>query len=213
MRFTFQLAFVNHLDVKRKYRFSIDSAETRDTWCEALSRNISLSQSQRSGRDKNSSVMPGPVWCAAEDAALRTLQDAFIAEEKDSQADTSATLSPFGLGSGKPFSPPSSLRKPKIVRQITGRRISVAKIMMPLQKGEGDPAGDDDNMQGIDEEPTLPEKAQTGKDIVLVCRQNSILPLVLGLLHAGMDAVASEPNTTEFGLFDTDFNRETTPVI
>jgi hypothetical protein len=187
MKHTFQVAFVNHLGVKRKYCFSLEDAESRDTWCTALSTHIERTQHENAPR-RTSDLMPAPLRAAARSIALRVLQDSLIAVAEDHEGHSGKVEAPIFPGSGAAptsFSPTSSLKKPKIVRQMTGRRVSVAKIM---QESHGNMLGTGSDLPPVDEAelPEMPANAQKGKDIVLICRQNSILDIVLGLLrHAG----------------------------
>ncbi len=179
MQHTFQVAFVNHLGVKRKYCFSLEDAESRDTWVTALSTYIQHTRAEMSSLATTRGLMSPRLRSSARTIALQILQDALISDKKETEEAIKPTppTSTWGLSN---FSPPPSIKKPKIVRERTGRRVSVAKMMQESTPTEpGFPIAEE-------EEPEIPNNTQKGKDIVLICRQNSILTIVLGLLNAAV---------------------------
>jgi hypothetical protein len=132
MAHTFQLAFVNHVGVKRKYCFSVDDAETRKRWGQVLSSQIKRSEGKR--------------LRAAETVALQVLRDALIGKEDARRGRSNSVSAAFSHELG-----------------------STTHVSSDKDSGLLD--------------------VQTGKELVLLCRQNSLLPLVLSFLQSGVNVV------------------------
>ena len=150
------VAFSNHLGVKRKYCFSVTDPALRAKWGNLLPRQVALTRQHFALIPDSPTSRPRQ---AAEAVALHVLRDALIPPPEDPKL------------------------KPRIER--TGS-VSIAYEAMvngeeaslgPLQATK--PGNPSDGVDGMVE-------VQTGKELVLVCRQNSLLPGMLELLQAGM---------------------------
>lgn len=81
MQHTFQISFINHLEVKRKYMFSTLSAEVRMEWLEVARERIEVmnknAATTKTGEEERTKGMR-----AAEMVAIQVLRDALIAPEE-----------------------------------------------------------------------------------------------------------------------------------
>ncbi|CAK9785052.1 hypothetical protein CC85DRAFT_262974 [Cutaneotrichosporon oleaginosum] len=169
MRNTFHVAFPSHLGGKRKYCFSVPDATLRAKWGTTLNRQIWLActkkQQQTSGAAAK--VTEGRAHRAAEAVALQVLRDALMPHENCGE---DADASPH---SNTPSSIPARvLRQGSISAAYS--KLAPDEADLPLQPTRGHHAG----LSGLGD-------LQTGKEIVLLCRQNSLLPSVLELLQKG----------------------------
>lgn len=163
MQHTFQVSFISHLGLKRKYCFSVADASTRTKWGNMLQKQISATTSSKrvtitDTRDK--------IRLAAEVVSLQVLRDALIPPESKLEENNRSLDRP----AGPPRMGSISLTYP----MNQGRAESE---LGPLVPGRPGPRGDAEN--GMVE-------CKNGKELVLLCRQNSLLPGVLELLQAGL---------------------------
>lgn len=159
MKHTFNLTFGNHLGRDRKYCFSVPDAELRTKWGVLLPRQTALMRQKKS---IPTSSMQQKVRVAAERAGLLVLRDALI--------------------------PPLSINpRHGEDRGRTDRSGSVS-VVYPKNSQVGREKGDQAKVEGTRiEGPHGFMEETTGKEVVLVCRQNSLLPVVLELLQAGVE--------------------------
>ena len=160
MRNTFHVSFISHNGLRRKYCFSVAEPETKARWGALLRRQIAAT---RSARSETIETAQQRIRQAAEAVSLTVLRDATIApDEKES-------------------------RNPNVSRVVRAGSVSVAydeqagkneKALGPLQAGKA--GGVSARLDGMME-------LQTGKELVLLCRQNSLLPGLLELLQAGIE--------------------------
>lgn len=206
MQHTFQISFVNHLDVKRKYMFSTLDYEVRNTWTKLLRERI-----------ESSLFKPAPIsreLLAGEMVAVQVLRDALIVAEDippltsfaapQSRHNTAAPR--FGT-SGALL--PLLMAAPRSARLGTGmsarsgfgivRSNSISKTYAAgIGKVENDlipvtsialngRKGSQSLVRGLTNKDDGSESlAKTGEELTLITEQNSLLPLVLSFLRAGV---------------------------
>lgn len=188
MRHTFQVSFTNHIGNKRKYMFSVDDEDTKTEWLTSLSDRVEKTKLAREVMIRKSVILSVKTKLAAEAVALKTLQDSLIAVEEEnshenkrnapilkenkSPGDRKTSVSvrykitPSLGATGQP-----TLAPPVMVRQHShlSQRSQLSQLSHILE--------------GSDTTDTEDSTAQTGKDIVLMCRQNSLLPVILGFFQ------------------------------
>ena len=174
MRHTFHVSFTSHTGSKRKYCFSVQDAAIKSKWGSHLQKQIiaTTNSKQNRGHTKRDKIRQ-----AAEVVSLQVLRDALIPPEEKEEAVPAANRPPARV-------------------QRTGS-VSVA---YPLQQGKaesdlgplvsGRPANRGEKVKSLVD-------VKNGKELVLLCRQNSLLPGVLELLQAGL------PDTKEVGVDGT----------
>ena len=205
MQHTFQISFVNHLEVKRKYMFSTLSQDVRARWTKGLRERI-----------ESCVARPPPATralLAGEMVAVQVLRDALIAPEDPPPLTSFAAPSPRlntaapRFGTAGPLMP--HLAPPRSGRTGTGnsarsaqgilmRSNSVSKTYaagigkveadLIMENGAGRKASTFSTARGgavggVREEENPFAKA--GSEIALITEQNSLLPLVLSFLRAG----------------------------
>lgn len=181
MRNTFHVAFVPHLGAKRKYCFSVPEPSARAKWGAALNRQVWLSsvKKQQQATGPASKTPQGRVQRAAEAVALQVLRDALLSpEDKDKGEDSGGTASPHNHGQASPHSKLSS----SVSRVLRQGSVSVA---YPKATAEEADLGPLQPTRGHHSDGRGMVDLQTGKELVLLCRQNSLLPAVLELLQKG----------------------------
>lgn len=194
MRHTFQVAFVSHMGLKRKYCFSVNDADMRKRWGAKLERQIRATKEAKSKPVVNRQQ---EISRTADLVSLQVLRDALIPPEDRPAPTTKATPAPPPLLRGNS----STIRRelPQLGAPIDGREknrsgsVSVVYAQQALQdeydlgplqatRGAG---GTGDSQSGMME-------VQSGKELVLLCRQNSLLPGLLELLQAGKEGAGFE---------------------
>ena len=168
MKNTFQVGFASHTGVKRKYCFSVGDASMRRKWAMVLQRQINATKTA------HGTVANHPraaVRRAAEVVSLQVLRDALISPDtKDDKA----------------------------ARGILGRTQRSGSVSLALvgangstevnKRDQDETGGDGDDQH---ERPSGMIEVKNGKELVLLCRQNSLLPGVLELLQSGIATPAS----------------------
>lgn len=188
MSHTFQIAFVNHLGVKRKYLFSMGTAEAKFTWVDTLRQRIENSPIEQEGTPRATKV--------AHAVSLQVLRDALIApDEPPPVLANKPSIIP-----GRPgfVTPPGSRGGLKSAAGALQRSNSFSKTYPHgLGKAEADlnterrPSGGQIVIgQGLTPMARRGSKDDTssnkkGSEVVTMVQQNSFLPLVLGLVSAG----------------------------
>ena len=175
MQHTFQFTFVSHLGLKRKYCFSVPDDHTRNKWISLVQRQAK--DTSRSGNTKGMSR----VRLAAEGVALQVLRDALIPTEDKN--DPPPRIS-NGLKSSVQKSSTSGVNGHDAKLATKSLRKGSVSVAYDLSNGESETTERDMNGDG---EAGLLRNAQTGKELVLLCRQNSLLPGLLQLLQAGIE--------------------------
>lgn len=178
MRNTFNVSFVSPTGAKRKYCFSVCDAATKQKWGGALNRQIWLATVKKQQQNGASSTSQLRVQRSAEAVALQVLRDALLAHEDKASEDLSGHASPYGQSASPGSKLPSSIPA-RVLRQGS---VSIAYSKSKAEEADLGPLqptkGHSDSLSGMVE-------LQTGKELVLLCRQNSLLPSVLTLLQRG----------------------------
>ncbi|OCF40196.1 hypothetical protein I317_06021 [Kwoniella heveanensis CBS 569] len=207
MKHTFHVAFANHNGLKRKYCFSVDNLETRRRWGTFLDRHIKMTKAIKS---QSASTVDQKIRQTAEGVSIQVLRDALIPPEDKLALPVPSTSGGPARGNGTsnrlgssalarrdtnvgPDNSPGrggGSRPSTSTDRERGRAGSVSIAyaqhaykdeydLGPLQptRGGGNTSDKQSGMLDI----------QTGKELVLLCRQNSLLPGLLELLHAGKE--------------------------
>lgn len=159
MRHTFHLSFPSPANVKRKYCFSVPDADTKARWASVLQKQIAQTRSRRSRATSE-------VRHVAETVSLQVLRDAVIP-------------------------PDSPATDPKSPDETSGSRTRQGSVSTTYKHTAGREEVDLGPLQPSrvaakgEEAVTGLVEVQTGKELVLLCRQNSLLPGLLELLSAG----------------------------
>ncbi|ORY31383.1 hypothetical protein BCR39DRAFT_558172 [Naematelia encephala] len=173
MKNTFQLAFTSHLGSRRKYCYSVQDEQIRTKWVQALIRQTALTKSAKSASTPSSTDPRAVIRYTAEAVSFQVLCDALIPRSD----------------------PPSKHGETRQPQQRHHRSGSVSKAyahnmgkkeeaLGPLRPSK--PTLTSERKDGLVE-------VNSGKELVLVCRQNSLLPSLLELLQSG---VAESTSTT-----------------
>ena len=182
MTHTFHVAFVSPIGSKRKYCFSMPDEETKRRWGSRLERQM---VAIRSARIQATTVLQ-QIRQAAEGVALQVLRDAVIPRE-DNTSDRPIT---------------KLVRSGSVSLAYPAQGGLNEMDLGPLTASNG--GGSNERLSGMME-------VQTGKELVLLCRQNSLLPGLLELLQAGMgvrDSVTHEEAKTDAkGKMESDRSR------
>ncbi|KAH9944684.1 hypothetical protein B0H21DRAFT_709530 [Amylocystis lapponica] len=201
MRNTFQVAFVNHCGVKRKYMFSVDDPLVRHQWAVAIKRQIDLSL-LHSTNPIGQSITETQSVC--ESLAFKILQDTLISpDEADSYPEpplspidqTLARLNGSHPSRHVPNGSTSSARNgntspspvPGSRRQLNGSKLHTRS------KSRSQVYQEPDYHSAFPEEPSHSQsddvhsdgKLWRGRDLELVCEQNSMIGRVLTYLMGG----------------------------
>lgn len=202
MRHTFHVSFLSHTGLKRKYCFSVADAETRAKWGRLLEKQVALACHIKAESEHKPQTTSEAIRTAAESVSLQVLRDALIPpEEKPNPTTSIPPPTPMGSLNPGPFSfaanastlTAANARKPhprtragsvsKTYAHMAGAGETALGPLQPSKvahKGEGEK--EKEKTSGLME-------LQTGKELVLLCRQNSLLPGLLELLQVGKEAV------------------------
>ncbi|WVQ80725.1 hypothetical protein IAT38_002830 [Cryptococcus sp. DSM 104549] len=199
MRHTFQIAFVSHTGLKRKYCFSVNNAEARHKWGTMLKKQI---QETKAAKSVPVVSQRQRIRQTAEAVSIQVLRDALIPPEQKPEASHALQATGSNMGSTtRPITPlrpgtsgsisaaglrPGTAGAPEAARQRTGS-VSIAYAqhalkeeydLGPLQPTRaGNPSEAASGMVDL----------QTGKELVLLCKQNSLMPGLLELLQSGIE--------------------------
>lgn len=188
MRHTFQLAFVNHLGVKRKYMFSMSDGDMRSSWVDQLVHRVQeRTDEAASATDSTSKI--------AHSVALQVLRDAVLAPE---DANVNSAQRPGSRGAT-----PNSIKQPSHVRSNSfsktyafgsGRAESDLAPTPAAHSHLLRPAMAERSMSQSRFKDSAAEKAmepfaKTGHEVVLASCQNSHIPLLLGFLNHHVNGV------------------------
>ncbi|KAK9898331.1 hypothetical protein P389DRAFT_32306 [Cystobasidium minutum MCA 4210] len=207
MNHTFQIAFVNHLGVKRKYLFSLSNAETKYNWVDTLRTRIENSPVEQPD-------VPRPARLS-DAVSLQVLRDALIAP--DEPAPVLANKVPLHGGRPGFTTPPNSRGKSaangggvgtlqrsssfsktyahglgKAESDLTEQRrpsVTNTSLLAPLSMRRGSR----DDEKSVQQQQQQQQHYKTGHEIVTAVRQNSLLPLVLGFVGAGVEGIDAFP--------------------
>ena len=157
MKHTFQASFTSYTGIQRRYCFSFPDAGTKAKWAAVLPRYISSSVQVNEGRSKD---LQSNIRRSAEVVAMRVLRDALTACN-NSHAET-----------------------PTVNNHR--RQESVSAVYSLTQgKEEGDLGSLVPSTPAVPDTSRAGMELQTGKELVLLVRQNSLLPALLELIQSG----------------------------
>ncbi|KAI0268680.1 hypothetical protein BC834DRAFT_866706 [Gloeopeniophorella convolvens] len=192
MRNTFQVAFVNHEHEKRRYMFSVDDPVMRHNWTVSLKRQIDVASSGQQAQAASSSQF----YRAAEQIAFRVLQETLIpptsGDWDNPRSAFSASTQLFPQARIQPLSPQRGSRVNGSLPATHVRSKSRSQVYHrqgpgKLEQEELDillsPNGDTTDSPETEQEDTLPLEPGVrlwgGKELEMVCQQNSAIVLVL----------------------------------
>ncbi|GAA5909370.1 hypothetical protein JCM5296_007018 [Sporobolomyces johnsonii] len=208
MQHTFQVSFTNHLDVKRKYMFSTMDPSIRTEWLRVARERIAAALS--------TPAPPSQALAAAQAVSVQVLRDVFLPPEEPAQV-SSAAPSPRPNLAAPRFGPPVTPALPPppprtrlgtptragagaLVRSHSVSRLYAAQFQHETdlstdrrqssahaqqQQARAGAAADVARVLAAERKSAF---AKTGHDLVLTTEQNSLLPLVLEFLNAGLEA-------------------------
>ncbi|WWC62483.1 uncharacterized protein I303_105079 [Kwoniella dejecticola CBS 10117] len=193
MKYTFHVSFISHLGVKRKYCFSVNDLETKRRWGKFLSRQIqSTRQSKLSAKNASHADIQAKIRQTAENVSIQVLRDALIPSEhkiqippKDFPEEIKNNRASISSVSVRPRAGSVSIAYPPSMKEEAN-----LGPLIPTKSTNTANAGQN-NAQVKQPQPQQQSglmDVQTGKELVLLCRQNSLLPGLLELLHAGKES-------------------------
>ena len=184
MKHTFQLSFVSHMGVKRKYCFSVPDAGTRSRWAQALHRQINQTRTLRSKQDTNE------LRKVAQLVSLQVLKDALLPHRPSGHTgqDVAHKSSANGDGNGNVNGNGSANGS---VRMRQGSVSTTYRHLVSIEESELGPLQPPSSALSPDGPQSGLVDVQTGKELVLLCRQNSLLPGLLELLTVGREDTSS----------------------
>ncbi|WVQ72844.1 hypothetical protein IAR50_002405 [Cryptococcus sp. DSM 104548] len=201
MRHTFQITFVSHLGLKRKYCFSVNTPEARRKWCTLLERQNKQTKALKAkyeGDAGHGDRVRQAIRRNAEAVSLQVLRDAVIPAEEKRDSVSASGLAPSSIvppasrpataATVRPAATPNSgessgrSRTASISAAYTQYALREEYDLGPLVPTRG---GTGETSHGM-------LQLQTGKELVLLCRQNSLMSGLLELLYAGTEKEVSE---------------------
>jgi hypothetical protein len=219
MQHIFHLTFQNHLGLKRKYLYSFQDADTKANTFDILQQLIERTREAKQ-HWKDTAVMSSASRQLADQISIRVLQSSLIAKGDGLKASGSRKRKkdiPGGTPSRRPSNPASInqetlplARNPAIRQEFMHHDLSPAlehtyKFDDNASIREGTGNNDVEKLATNTNAPPSDTGSHTGKDIVLICRQNSLLPVVLGFLRYGlptevMDTTADVGQDVGYGI-------------
>lgn len=204
MQHIFHLTFQNHLGLKRKYLYSFQDADTKANTFEILQQLIERTREAKQSW-KDTAVMSSASRQLADQISIRVLQSSLIAKGDDLKVSGSRKRRndiPGGTPSRRPSNPASIHQAQPLVRNPALRQEFLHHDISPALEQtyrfddsasirEGGGNHELDKVATATSAPAN-DAAHTGKDIVLICRQNSLLPVVLGFLRYGLPSEVIE---------------------
>ncbi|CDO77634.1 hypothetical protein BN946_scf184946.g28 [Trametes cinnabarina] len=200
MRNTFQVAFVNHTGLKRRYMFSVDDPLIRHQWMVSLKRQIDIATA--AAQQETPPTAPSTSR-ATEALAFKVLQETLISSDEDGSAYAAPypsaidqALARLNGGSRSRSGSLSSSYGGNISAQRRSRPDGAAsharsKSRSQLYRNHG-PGKFESELDEDDHSAELsPPSLSHGRiwsmhDLETVCRQNSSIPYVLAYLRVGL---------------------------
>lgn len=206
MRNTFQMAFTNHVGAKRKYMFSLDDPLMRHQWTVSLKRQIDIASSPAPAEGLGAS---SERHKGNERLAFRVLQETLIGPEfmDTSSRQTNAVnqalarlnssmpphrhgKAPVSAGSPKANGVGSSRIDASVFHVRSKSRSKVyhrhgpGKMELELSDNTDFSNDDEPYFRGSSTEPQRLEcRVWNGRDLQMICRQNSSIPSALAYLQ------------------------------
>ncbi|KAH9940420.1 uncharacterized protein BXZ73DRAFT_98856 [Epithele typhae] len=188
MRNTFQVAFMNHTGLKRRYMFSVDDSTIRQSWTDALRIQVGQATAQRSPLNSR----------AAQALAFKVLQDTLIGAEDGSAAYSvpypsavDQALTRLNGGRSRSGSVNSMLARNGSRRVDPGSAHARSKSRSQLYRqnaaGRMESELDEDEPSLSGGTPGSEGRVWSSHDLQVICRQNSSIPAVLAHLLGGLE--------------------------
>ena len=190
MRNTFQVAFLNHTGLKRRYMFSVDDPIIRHQWTVSLRRQIDIASAPQPAGPSTSRA-PGLL-------AFRVLQDTLLGPDDVA----AAAVAPYLSAVDQALAHLNGARsRSGSVSSVLGRRRmdaaaagaaashvrSKSRSQLYRQQGAGQMESELDEDEECSPPPSRPEgRLWSGHDLQVVCRQNSAIPALLAYLRVGL---------------------------
>ena len=204
MRNTFQVAFLDHTLVKRRYMFSVDDPVIRHEWTGSLKRQIEVARAGQSGSPEHLPVnIHVQVYRAAEALSFKVLQDTLLS----SSSEVDASMTPNGTlrhvnGDAKEGEVQNGVGERKERYQRSRSRSQMYRVGAGRHEADLLDGGDDHIIEsgtdtldptrhanaGVGGDQAVPPGAKfwTGSELERLCQQNSAIALVLSLLQAAL---------------------------
>ncbi|KAI8994088.1 hypothetical protein BD414DRAFT_457527 [Trametes punicea] len=215
MRNTFQVAFVNHTGLKRRYMFSVDDPLIRHQWMVSLKRQIDLV----SAAQQQSSPSGPSITRAAEALAFKVLQETLISPEESGSAHAAPYLPPIdqalarltAASRSRSGSASSAFGSGSSELQLSGAQCrsrpdggaaharSKSRSQLYHRHGPGKMESELDEEEELGVESSLPSHGRIWSmhDLETVCRQNSSIPSVVAYLQVGLTDQRRAANGTD----------------
>ncbi|KAF7797899.1 hypothetical protein EIP86_009105 [Pleurotus ostreatoroseus] len=208
MRNTFQLAFADHTATKRRYMFSVDDPLIRHQWTVSLKQQIEKASASPATSVADSAGPSNRLPHAVDNMAFHILQDTLIHPhdyQRQSGVSASAVDNALARLTGSYQNSPNGRADRTRTRPDGPHTRSKSRSKMYHKHGAGrmEPEVDDREFSGDEylrddalasQRPE--ERIWSGRDLEVVCRQNSILPSVLMYLRVekadNVDGVRAE---------------------
>jgi serine/arginine repetitive matrix protein 2 len=210
MRNTFQVAFVNHQGSKRRYMFSVDDPVMRHNWTVSLERQIGIASASQQTQAESAS----PFHRAAEQIAFRVLQETLIPSPSADLGNARPVFSSLYFSMQAPVRPLSPQRetRPKTDGKVASlsahvRSKSRSQVYYRHEPGKLEqqqiesslpPNGDATDSPETDGEDVSPPEGGTrlwgGKELEMICQQNSAIVQVLELSQSESANVRLSPS-------------------
>ncbi|KZV69538.1 hypothetical protein PENSPDRAFT_735323 [Peniophora sp. CONT] len=182
MRNTFQVAFEGRKGEKRRYMFGVDDAVLRHNWVASLRRQVEVAKGLLDGE--------GTFAKAAEEVGFRVLLDTLLEEVKGhSHSGSTASFGMNGRSSVRPLelrrrADAAGHTRSKSRSQIYARhgagRVEAQELGLVNGNGNGWPNTEDEDGEG-----GIGARVWTGRELQVVCVQNSAIVGALGALGVG----------------------------
>lgn len=218
MQHIFHLTFQNHLGLKRKYLYSLQDAETKANTFDILQQLIVRTREAKQNW-KDTAVMSSASRQLADQISIKVLQSSLVATGKEAKSTGSRKLKkdvpdlmtpsrPLSNSNMSGFMDQPGSRQPALQQDFLTYNISPAieqtyRFDDSASVREGPVVNDIDPKKTMSTSDADSDKAHTGKELVFICRQNSLLPVVLGFLRYGMPSEdpTIEPDGMDDGYF------------
>jgi len=196
MRNTFQVAFLNHAGVKRKYMFSVDDPIIRNEWATSLRRQIDSAKITASTPGLAPHAAP-KFHKAAEAVAFKVLRDTLMGPSNSAgnhrtngsnsiQASHNGT-NPYLTASTASYTSPLHIRSKSRSRVYHRHGAGKNELDLGHRSPNGSQESNDSSPESSDKAHTPEDRFDgalwTTRDLEMQCQQNSSISLVLSFLH------------------------------
>lgn len=206
MQHIFHLTFQNHLGLKRKYLYSLQDAETKANTFDILQQLIARTREAKQNW-KDTPVMSSASRKLADQISIKVLQSSLIDPSKEGKSGGSRKIKKDPQGPVTPngwlsnLNTPGSLEQTSVRQPVFQQNFTISPALEQTYRFDDTASARDvPVVEAIDPKKTMSvdvggsDKSHTGKQLVFICRQNSLLPVVLGFLRYG---TPSEGSSTE----------------